>query len=73
MNTKTSPLRRALKAAKEAMGPQRYGPDGRPIVCHCCGHDRFTIAPSIVTWYTLACAECGHLEFFLKKPEWIRP
>ncbi len=73
MNTKPSPLKRAITAAKNAMGPQRYGVHGKPFECHMCGHDLFTVAPNLVTWFGLACAECGHLEFFMKKPEWIQP
>jgi len=74
MSKQTSALKRAVKAVKDAMGPQRYGPHGKPFVCHLCGHDRFTygVAPVIVM-HTLACADCGHVEFFAKKPECIGP
>ena len=43
MTTKASPLKRAIKAAKEAMSPQRYGVHGKASTCRFCGHDRFKI------------------------------
>ncbi len=73
MKTTIRALKRAAQAARKAMGPQRYGPHGKPIVCPICGHDRFTILPGIITMFSLTCSECGHLELFQKKPEWIEP
>ncbi len=70
MSKQTPALKRAFKAARETMEPQRYGPNGKPFICGLCGHDRFTygLAPVIVL-HTLACADCGHVEFFAKRPE----
>jgi hypothetical protein len=69
MSMNLAALKRAAKAAKEAMEPRQYGIGGKPFVCACCGHDRFTagVAPTVVL-NTLACAQCGHLEFFGKPP-----
>ncbi len=73
MSTKITAFKRAVKAAKASMGPQRYGIHGKPFVCLLCGHDRFNPAPNLLTWNALACAECGRLEFFEKAPELISP
>ena len=74
MKKEASALKRAFKAAEAAMGPKRYGPHGKPFVCHLCGHDEFTyeLAPVLVL-HTLVCADCGHVEFFGKQPECIGP
>ena len=72
MSTTTSPLKRAVNAAKNAMGPQQYGLHGKPFVCQLCGHDRFTSSLILMfSLHTLACAECGHVEFFAKHPPLI--
>jgi hypothetical protein len=70
MSTKTSPLKRAISAAKNAIGPQQYGVRGKPFTCQLCGHDRFTPGPHIIvlSMHTLACSDCGHVEFFAKHP-----
>ena len=73
MTTKTSPLKRAIKAAKGAMGPQRYGVHDKPSACRFCGHDRFKIGNyvGLLMMHTLVCADCGHVEFFTKVPKTI--
>jgi len=43
MTTKTSPFKRAIKAAEQALGPQRYGAHDQPFACLFCGHDRFKL------------------------------
>lgn len=70
MSTKTSALKRAMSAFKKTTGPQGYGLHGKPFVCQFCGHDRFTVGSgaSIMGLCTLACAGCGHVEFFAKLP-----
>jgi transcription elongation factor Elf1 len=62
-------LKRAAKAAKKAMGPTRYGVNGKAFVCPCCGYDQFreSVAPMIAL-HTLVCAQCGHVQFFEKTP-----
>jgi hypothetical protein len=70
MSTKASPLKRAVRAFKKEIGPHRYGVKGKPFVCHLCGHDRFRFGTGakILGLYWLACAECGHVEFFEQHP-----
>jgi hypothetical protein len=76
MSTKPSPLKRAMSAVKKSMGPQQYGLRGKPFVCQLCGHDQFTTKTDsslvgshiLVGLYALACADCGHVEFFAKLP-----
>ena len=73
MSAKVSALKRAVKVAKQAMRPGQYGVDGKPFVCLLCGHDRFALGPNlyILSLRTLACADCGHVEFFVKLPPMI--
>lgn len=69
MSTKLSTLKRAIGAAKKAMGPQQYGVQGKPFVCRFCGHDRFNVKQiPLLLMHTLDCAECGHAEFFSQPP-----
>ena len=69
----SSPLKRALKAAKGAMGPQRYGVNGKHIKCSICNCDRFKVGDHIDLFmcHVLVCADCGHIESFTKKPSQI--
>jgi hypothetical protein len=55
---------------KKAVKPQQYGLRGKPFVCQLCRHDRFTVRNDkpITGLYTLACADCGRVEFFVKLP-----
>ena len=73
MTTKASPLKRAVKAAKQAMGSQRYGAKDKPFACPFCSYDRFHHGDyiALLEMYTLVCGGCGHVEFFKKKPELI--
>jgi predicted nucleic-acid-binding Zn-ribbon protein len=73
MTTKVSPLKRAVKAAKQAMGPQRYGAKGKPFACPLCGCDQYHNGDYIALFgmYTLVCDSCGHVEFFKRKPELV--
>jgi hypothetical protein len=73
MTTKASPLKRAIKAATQAMGPQRFGTRDKPFVCQLCGHDRFKVGDyvGLLGMHTLICAGCNHVEFFTKAPKTI--
>jgi hypothetical protein len=73
MAKKDSPLKRAFKAARQAMEPQRYGTPGKPFVCHFCGYDRSKIGQCIEGMHTLICDGCSHIEFFVlgKMPKTI--
>jgi transcription elongation factor Elf1 len=69
MSTKASALKRAASAFKKAMAPQRYGVHGRSFTCQICGHDRFHVGSEAFSRLRyLACAECGHVEFFAATP-----
>jgi hypothetical protein len=73
MTKNKSPLTRAFKAARQAMGPQRYGTHGKPFVCQLCGQDRFKVGNYIglLGMHTLICAGCSHVEFFASTPKKI--
>jgi hypothetical protein len=70
MSTKVSTLKRAATAFKKATGAKRYGVHGKAFVCQLCGQDRFKIGKggAMIGLHSLACAECGHLEFFAATP-----
>jgi hypothetical protein len=70
MSTKVSALKQAVSAFKKAIGPHRYGVNGKPFVCQLCGYDRFKFGTGakILGLYWLACAECSHIEFFAQRP-----
>lgn len=71
MTTTSTPLKRALQAAKKAMGPQQYGAAGRVFECGMCGHDQFKVGAYIVLlgMHTLVCCHCSHVEFFESAPQ----
>ncbi len=72
MTKGTSPFKRALKAAKQAMAEQRYGTHDKPFLCPFCGNDRFKLvsnASIFLGMHTYACTDCGHVEWFAKKLE----
>ena len=73
MPTTTSPLKRAITAAKRALGPQRYGQDDHAFACPMCDHDRFKpgVYVGLLGMHTLICAECSHVAFFEKMPDRI--
>jgi hypothetical protein len=66
-------LDRGIRAAKSAMGPQRYQAAGKLIVCSHCGGERFTTPgmPTLVG-YILDCSDCKQRLLFAGKPEWLR-
>ena len=58
------------------MEPQRYGIRDKVMECQICGHDHFKLAAfgayvGLLGMETLVCAECSHVESFVKKPETI--
>lgn len=73
MPTTPSPLKRAITAAKRALGPQRYGSGDRVFACPMCGHDRFGTGQYIAAYgmHTLVCAKCRHVALFETMPERI--
>jgi hypothetical protein len=66
-------LNRGIRAAKSAMGAQRYQAAGKPIVCSHCGGDRFTTPgwPGLVG-YVLDCEHCKQRLLFAEKPVWLK-
>ena len=79
-------LKRSVGAAAESFGPKRYELEGKKIICPHCGHDEFvegraqlnTAGMSFLNldWAnrsatTLACAECGRMEWFRQEPRQI--
>jgi transcription elongation factor Elf1 len=73
MTTRASAFKRAVKAAKQAIAPQRYGARDKPFACSFCGHDRFKPGDyiALLAMHTLVCSGCEHVEFFKKKPELV--
>ena len=71
MIAKASPIKRAIKAFKQAMKPQRFQVNGKGVICCICGHDRFEggVYIALLTMHTLVCGNCGHVELFKKEPE----
>jgi len=70
MVAKTSPMKRAIKAFKQAMGPQPFQVEGKGVKCSMCGHDQFKrdyIA--LLMMHSLVCGNCGHVEFFKNEPQ----
>lgn len=70
MKAKSTPLKRAIAAARRTMGPQRYEVEGHQITCSVCEGDRFKSDDYVGLFgmHTLMCEECSHVEFFRKKP-----
>jgi hypothetical protein len=68
---KPTPLKKALSAAKEAMGPQRYQAGDKLLVCKMCGGQRFKAGGyiPILNVHKLLCGECTHVEFFETLPK----
>ncbi len=78
-------LKKGLDAASShGGGPNGYELEGRRIVCPHCGHDQFAEGRAQLNtagmtflnldWLnrsatTLACAECGRIEWFLQEPQ----
>lgn len=81
-----SAFRRGARAFTESHGPGQYATAGYMIVCPHCGKDVFAkgaaqLNTSGMTFFkldwanksatTLACTNCGHIQWFAKTPERI--
>ncbi len=72
-----SALKSGIRAATDS-GPHRYTLEDRLVHCPHCGHDEFAegrpqLNTSGMSFFnsatTLACAECGRIQWFLQAPE----
>ena len=70
-NIKTA-LSRGIRAAKSAMGPQRYRAAGKVITCPHCGGQSFD-TPGLpgLLGYLLDCSQCKLRLLFAKNPKRI--
>ena len=70
MSTKVSALKRFASAFQKVVEAKQYGVHGKSFVCNLCGHDRFKLGSdiSVLGLYSLACADCSHVEFFAQVP-----
>ena len=67
---KPSPLKRAIKAFKQAMEPQGFQVRGKGVACSICGHNRFyNDYITLLMMHVLICGNCEHVELFRKEPE----
>jgi hypothetical protein len=77
-------VKRGVQAMGEAPTGEAYTVAGKAVICQHCGHDRFvegraqlnTAGMSFMNldWInrsaaTLACTDCGRIEWFLSDPE----
>ncbi len=77
-------LKRAATAFSESMGPGEYSAGGRAVTCPQCGAAGFAEGSAQLNtagltflgldWAnksatTLACTNCGRIQWFLKRPE----
>jgi predicted nucleic-acid-binding Zn-ribbon protein len=77
-------LKRAAKAFKDSMGPGQYTAGGKVVLCpHCEGNTFVEGSAQLNTsgmtflnldWAnksatTLACTNCGRIQWFIKRPE----
>jgi hypothetical protein len=69
MSKFTTAVKRGIRAAKNAMGPQKYQIGGKVIVCPHCGGSRFTTMYSSLIGCVLTCANCTRKQIFDAKPE----
>jgi hypothetical protein len=68
-NIKTA-LSRGIRAAKKAMGPQKYLAAGKRIVCPHCGCDLFnTVGLPYLLGHIMECSRCTLRLIFGDKPE----
>lgn len=83
-----SAVRRGLKAAAQSFSPGPYRAQGRQIMCPHCGHGEFAEGSAQLNtagmtflnldWAnksatTLACMNCGLIQWFVKPVERIAP
>lgn len=79
-------FKRAGKAFAGTMGPGQYTASAKKVTCPHCNEDVFAEGTAqLNTWgmtllsldwanrsaTTLACTQCGHVQWFLKRPERI--
>jgi hypothetical protein len=69
MSKFTKAVKRGIRAAKQAMGPQEYQIGGKVIVCTHCGGSRFATMYSSLIGCVLTCANCTRKQIFDTKPE----
>ena len=71
MSKFTTAVKRGIRAAKDAMGPQKYRAGGKSIVCPHCGCDRFdTVGISnLPLGWIIECSRCTMRLFFTIKPD----
>lgn len=75
---------RAARAFSESVGPGEFSAGGRRVVCSHCGGTQFAegtakLNTTFMTFVgldwadqsaaTLACTSCGHIQWFLKRPD----
>jgi hypothetical protein len=79
-------FKRAAGAFADSFGPSEFAAGGKKILCDHCGASKFAEGSALLNtagmtfahldWAdtsaaTLACTNCGKLQWFLKKPERI--
>jgi len=84
MNKFMQALRRGSKAALDSLGPGEFVVEGKKVVCPHCKNRVFDQGTAQLNtsgmtfvgldWanrsaYTLLCKKCGHIEWFLSRPE----
>jgi len=55
----------------EPVRPQKFQAGGKPVICSHCRSDGFQwygLAGASFAGYGLECVQCGHLEYYTKKP-----
>ncbi len=77
-------FKRAVVAFKDSFGPSEYAAAGKKIVCTHCGASEFAEGSVLLNtsgmtlaqldWAdksatTLACTNCGKMQWFIRKPE----
>jgi len=77
-------LKRAARATVDSLGPGQYTVEAKKVTCPHCGHQEFAEGSAQLNttgmtfigldWanksaYTLLCSKCGHIEWFMQKPE----
>ena len=68
MKTIGPALDRGLRAARSAMGPQRYRSAGKAIICYHCGGDLF-VPQLTLAGHALDCTHCASRLYFGRRPE----
>ena len=69
MSKFTTAVKRGIRAARNAIGPQQYQIGGKVIVCTHCGGSWFTTVYSSLIGCVLTCTNCTCKKIFDTKPE----